>query len=55
MMIIGFVKLNFHMCTRVSTTRGATGPIGATVCVGGRLEGQTLVCQPLFFRSLNVG
>lgn len=47
--IVGFVEVQFSVYTRVPMARGATSPIGAVVCVGGRLQ------MPLFFGSLNVG
>lgn len=42
-MIVGFVKLQFDLYTRVSMSRGATSPIGAVVSIRGRLQRQTLV------------
>lgn len=42
-MIVGFVKLQFDLYTRVSMAGGATSPIGAVLSMRGRLQRQTLV------------
>lgn len=42
-MIVGSVKFQFDLHTRVSMTGGAMSPIGAAVAIRGRLQRQTVV------------